>query len=257
MQQFDITVPATGTFPVHAAGRYIKYVSGNNGGGDCSLIVVPGAGVGGKVVLQPGQAYRIAQDKATPDSWVLQNATGGATILGKVVIGDGRIDDNSLTGTVQVIDGGKSRTLANTAFSMYASAPAVAGQYARVQLWNPANSGKRLVVETITPLSGSTAESLATMFNTVALATLVGAGISKRSSGAASNSGFVYLDSTALAPTPASGDQICFQMPANANQQYSLKEPIVLDPGYGLVMWSFVANDALGCTFEWYEEPNV
>jgi hypothetical protein len=257
MQQFDITVPAAGTFPVHAAGRYIKYVSGNNGGGDCSLVVVPGAGVGGKIVLQPGQAYHIAPGKPTPDSWVLQNAAGGATILGKVVIGDGRIDDNTFSGVVQTIDGGKARTLNNTAFSGFAAPAGGAATYPRIQLWNPPASGVRVVLESITGMGASVVSAIIVTASTVALATNTQNGLSKLLGGAASK-GEIHSDTTASAQ-PGNPSLFVIGGVGGTNVQSSVKlvEPIVIPPGYGLVLTGNQVNNGISSSFEWYEEPNV
>jgi hypothetical protein len=111
-------------------------------------------------------------------------------------------------------------------------------------------------VETLTVLSGNSSESMALVFNQTQLATLWGAGISKRSSGAVSTAGLIYTDTTVTAP-PTTAEGIVFQMSALTNQQYAYKEPVIVDPGYGLVVWGVNQNLGLGCTFEWYEEPNT
>lgn len=253
MQQFDITVPSQGAFPVHAAGRYIKYVAGNNGGGDTSLVVTPGAAGGSRITLQVGQAYRIADNKPTPDSWVLQNATGGAPILGKVVIGDGRIDDNSIAGTVQVVDGGKARTLGNTAYGAGGANAPAAGQYGRVQLWNPATNPNRLVVEAVTLFSSATA-NVGILTSNAKLGVAGSLGQPKRLDGVQSVAG-IATDSTAA---PGNAAQIAsYGIVANSMQTLKLNEPVVVPPGYGLMLLANVANSQVQANFEWYEEPNV
>jgi hypothetical protein len=253
MQQFDITVPAAGTFPVHAAGRYIKYVSGNNGGGDCSLIVVPGAGVGGKVVLQPGQAYHVAPNKPTPDSWVLQNAAGGATILGKVVIGDGRIDDNTFSGVVQTVDGGKTRTLSNSAFSGFTLGTTDATHYCQIQLWNPAGSGVRAVIEFMS-MFNNTASNGYLSDSTVALTNLIQMGQPKLLGGTQS---VAQLRGGQTATAPGAPDNGSFSIVGGQSQLWAPKEPVIVPPGHGLLVTCNVVNTGLTGNFEWYEEPNV
>ncbi|OJB11572.1 hypothetical protein [Burkholderia ubonensis] len=254
MQVFDITLPSNGSaFVVHAAGRYIKYLSGNAGGNDASIIITPGAAGGSKIFLTPGQAYRVADDGAVPDSWTLANNLGQATITGKVVVGNGKIDDNSLQGVVQVVDGGKARTLANAAFTGNGVQAAVASQFSRVQLWNPANSGMRAVVESVSihVPAGLTA---ALYYVTAAITTLEEVGQSKLAGGAPAKCS-IYIDSNASAPAFPLLMQIA--APANSTTMFQPKEPFVLPPGYGLEIYSSTLNAMLGGNFEWYEEPNV
>ncbi|OMG73129.1 hypothetical protein [Burkholderia ubonensis] len=257
MQVFDITLQANGSaFVVHAAGRYIKYTVGNAGGNDASIVVTPGMQGGSKITLQPGQAYRVADDVPVPDSWSLANSLGQAVITGKVVVGNGRIDDNSLQGTVQVVDGGKSRTLANAAYSGVAAASAVSAQYPRLQLWNPAGSGVRLVLECINNLGANTTSTAVLTDSTVALATLGQNGFPKLLGGA-NAAGQLRVDTNAtLVPvTPA----LACLAPVTGTVVTSFKpvEPMVIPPGHGLLMTGLVSNDNMTATFEWYEEPNV
>lgn len=258
MQQFDVLVQPVGGFTVHGAGRYFKYLSGNNGGGDTSLVVTPGGQGGSKIVLQPGQAYRVADSKPTPDSWTLSNNVGGAAIAGKVVIGDGRIDDNSLQGVVQTVDGGKARTLANASFSGYGGAPAVAAQYGQTQLWNPAGSGVRLVLESMTSLGASTTSAMIVTDSTAALATLVQAGLPKLLGGSQSV-GQIRNTTTASVVTANPSLFVIGAVGGAGMLQSSIKpvEPIVIPPGHGLQITGNTANNGMSCCFEWYEEPNV
>ncbi|CAE6821875.1 hypothetical protein [Paraburkholderia nemoris] len=253
MQQVDITVTSAGSFPVHIPGRYIKYLSGSNGGGDTSLIVTPGAKGGNKIVLQVGQAYRVSDSAPQPDSWTLQNSAGGATILGKVVIGDGRIDDNTFSGIVQTVDGGKVRTLAGSAMIGVGASAQLAAQYSRVQLWNPAGSGVRAVVEGVL---GNTpaAQIIQWSFNTTQLTTLCQAGQAKKAGGANGALG-IYTDTSASLPPAV--NLFNTALPSSSTFPEKLNEPIILPPGYGLVAWSNAVNSPFAATFEWYEEPNV
>lgn len=257
MQKFDFTAPATGAPQVvNVPGRYLKYVTGNAGGNDAGLIITPGSKPGSKILLYPGQAITLPDDgTAGPNGWTLANALGQAVITGTVVVGNGKIDDNTLSGTVQVVDGGKSRTLAGVAFVMYGQQLAMAAQYSRVQLWNPAASGKRLIVESMDMTTAGAAASAFLTFNTTQLATLVGAGVAKRSS-AAVGTGLICTDTTATQPA-AGGDMFSLSLAAASYGPQKFTEPLCIDPGYGLVLWGAGQNVQFGCTFEWFEEPNV
>jgi hypothetical protein len=258
MQIFDITVPANSTFVVHAPGHYFKYMSGSNGGGDATLVITPGMMGGTKVNLAPGQAYRHPASKPTPDSWTLANYSNTATIVGKVVVGDGQIDDPTIAGTVQVVDGGKFRTLSGSAYTAFGFAGGVAAQYSRVQLWNPAGSGKRVVLERLWPYSDNTgAQAMHIKFSSAPLTAMVQVGVQKLAPGA-SGAAAVYADSSAT-PSSVYGGAIlmaCGQ-PASTNAMLQIDEPYVLPPGTGVVLYSVFAAINLGGTFEWYEELNV
>ncbi|CAB3726210.1 hypothetical protein [Paraburkholderia rhynchosiae] len=257
MQQFDITVPTVGSFVVHAPGRYIKYMSGSNGGGDASLVLTPGAQGGNKIRLAPGFAYRVADDQPMPDSWTLQNAAGGAPIIGQVVIGNGKIDDSTVQGVVQMVDGGKVRALNNSAYSGYAGGPAGAGVYAQAQLWNPVGSNTRLVLESITSLGAQTTSAMLFTDSTAALATLAQAGQPKLLGGAA-GVGQVRTGTVGATP-PANPTVYVIGAVGGGLVQSSVKpnEPIVIPPGHGLLITGNVANNSTSQCFEWYEEPNV
>ncbi|MBE0630129.1 MAG: hypothetical protein IH603_11140 [Burkholderia vietnamiensis] len=256
MQKFDFAAPANGApQTINVPGRYLKYVTGNAGGNDAGLIVTPGSKPGSKVLLYPGQAITLPNDgTAGPNAWTIANAVGAGAITGTIVIGNGRIDDNTLQGVVQVVDGGKSRTLSGSAFGMVASQLAVAGQYGRVQLWNAANSGIRCVVESVQVVNGNAAMIGAYLqFNAAALATAIGAGQSKKSGGAASMA-VCYADSTASVP---SGGESSLIAVSGSTYQIKFAEPLIVTPGYGLVVYGGSVNETLQANFEWYEEPNV
>jgi hypothetical protein len=252
MQQFDITVPTVGAFTVHAAGRYIKYVAGSNGGGDASLIVTPGAQGGNRITLKPGQAYRVADDKGTPDSWTLQNSAGSATIIGTVVVGDGRIDDTTIAGTVAVVDAGLTRTLINSAFLGTGFATAVASQYSHVMLWNPAGSGKNLILESFNATSPNAAFIATLVFQNATLGTLQASTIaSKLASGAP---GVAQIYKQQQVGIPAGVQMVSVGGAQNAVVPYTFKEPLVIPPGYGVVSaFVNVQNAGNQTGFEWFE----
>ncbi|MCX5545691.1 hypothetical protein M3A49_40820 [Paraburkholderia sp. CNPSo 3076] len=257
MQKFDFTAPASGAaVVVNAPGRYIKYVLGNAGGNDTGLIVTPGSKPGSKILLYPGQAVTLPEDgTAGPNGWTITNAVGAGTIIGSVVIGNGRIDDNTLQGTVNVVDGGKFRTLSNSAFACAAGAPGAASVYGRNQLWNPAASGVRLVCESVVIKASSTAQSMNIGFMNTQLTGGLVQGVSKLGGGTAAKGGV-------MADTNASSVQTFTALSVASAQANTLQniydiEPLVVPPGWGLTLWSTVANSDLVTNFQWYEEPNV
>jgi hypothetical protein len=249
MQVYDFTVTTTAPQSIGAPGRYIKYLSGNAGGNDPTLYVQGGRN-GEKAILLPGQALTF------PKSWndfTLSNYAGVSTITGKVLIGDGRMDDATLQGVVQVVDGGKGRTLSNTAFTLASYSAAVAGQYSRLQLWNPATSPNRLVIEAIT-LWSTTGSNLTLNDSTVQLASLYDTGRPKKLGGTASAAS-AYYDSTAAAQ--AISGLSTYPVVAAQLQTVKLNEPIIVPPGHGLMVAGNVLNNQIQVNWEWYEEANV
>lgn len=255
MQKYDFTAPASGASQVvNAPGRYLKYTVGNAGGNDAGLIVTPGGKPGSKILLYPGQAITLSAEAAVPNSWTIANALSQGVISGTVVVGEGRLDDNTLQGTVQVVDGGKARTLANRAFSGNASVGQVAGQFGRIQLWNPATNTNRLVVESVDFEAAATGYTGALYINNTVLATLEEMGQSKLSGGAASLAG-IFIDNTATPPVFPLMMQFAVQ--ANSMQFKKFNEPIIILPGYGLEVYLTTVNVQVLANFEWYEEANV
>jgi hypothetical protein len=256
MQQFDITVATVGAFTVHAAGRYIKYVAGSNGGGDASLIVTPGAQGGNKITLKPGQAYRVADKSPTPDSWTLQSGTGSATIIGTVVVGDGRIDDTTIAGTVNVVDAGLTRTQINSAFIGQGFKAADAANRSNVQLFNPAGSGKLIVIEAVTAISttGNYLANFYLMNAVIPSGTDITAGSnSSKLAGGALGVAKVYAAASATSIPGLGGTVAGLGGNASMSTYQVFKEPIILPPGYGMNAGTNAINVALQAGWEWFE----
>lgn len=253
MQYYDINIGANKQQIVEAQGKFIYYLTGNAGGADTTIKVTFGLG-GTSVLLKPGQSIRLPAAAKPIDTWRIENYANTATILGQVLVGDGDFKDTNTTGMVQVIDGGKSRTLGGGAFSANNSVPSVAGQYSRCQLWNPANSGVRLVVESISLVAANGTAAVAQLqFNQAQLANDQGAGMSKLGGGAAAKAHIGY-DSNASLPSGGSLGQ--YQAQTSGFMIFVPKEPYIVPPGYGLVMWSLLQNMNYNTWWEWYEETN-
>ncbi|WP_322005229.1 hypothetical protein [Paraburkholderia tropica] len=254
MQKYDFKALASGAaFVVHSPGRYFKYLTGSAGGNDASITITPGGKPGSRITLYPGQAMTLPNDKGDPDSWTLVNALGQADISGTVIVGDGRVDDNTLQGVVQVVDGGKARTLAGSAFMGAVQSTGAAGHTGDCQLWNPAGSGIRAVVEQIMLQSGTTgACGIGTTL--AAYATVNGGAAAKKIGGGTS---VCQLNNQTNGAVGASQQFTVVGVTAGQTTVIKLNEPIVIPPGFGLSMWSPGLATSLWATFEFFEEPNV
>jgi len=252
MQYYDINVPANSTQRVAAQGTFLYYLSGSAGGSDSTLKVRAGFG-GTTVLLKPGQSIQLPAGEVKGDTWILENYANAATILGVVLVGEGDFSDNRISGSVEVIDGGKARTLAGNAFGGFAYQANVAAQYTRIQLWNPAASAKNINLENLIGLATVTGAAVGhiRIINT-ALGTLSGTGNSKKSGGAASVME-LRTDTTATV-SPNNAALASLSIPVSQMQPYKPVEPLVIGPGYGVVFWGTAGNIDFGATFEWYEE---
>lgn len=256
MQKYDFTAPSSGASQtINAPGRYLKYVSGSAGGNDASIILTPGGKPGSKIILYPGQAITLPHDAAIPSAWTIANAQGAAQISGTVVVGNGRVDDNTLQGVVQVVDGGKARTLAGNAFSGALYVGGVSAKYPAVQLWNPASNTNRAVIEQVSGGSGVASAWRLVLDQLVITTDVTATSIGSKKSGGTASTMLAKIDNLAGVPAGALMEMNFVQ--AASSSIWTPKEPIVLLPGWGAKLFSVTAAaDVLGC-FEWYEEPNV
>lgn len=253
MQPYDINIAPNQPRRINAEGRYLYYYAGSAGGADPTLSI-KGVDSGYRALLLPGQGLRLPQD-VRETNWLLSNYTGGAAIIGTVQIGAGEIQDNRSTGVVEVIDGGKNRTLANAAFLNFATALSGTAQFAVAQLWNPGTSAKRVVVSQARVVVSTTAGFVNMGYmnaqlpnaGTAAWSKLVGASpVQSTAVTAKENNGVTdRLVGTAF-------DSV--YVPVGQQVTYSFKEPMVLMPGYGLTLQAG-ASTTLNASFEFTEEP--
>jgi hypothetical protein len=255
MQQYDITVPANMPLRVSAAGRYIKYLSGSNGGGDASIMLTPGMQGGNKLTLAPGFAYRVADDQPIPDSWTIANAAGGNTIIGKVIIGNGRVDDSTVQGVVQVVDGNKALSLNGSAGTM-SGAYVLASNIVMQGITNQAGSGKRVIVSQML-VGSAAAQNIYIGSLTVPLGSLgvpsgqvIGTafGGAARSGKAASTTDFSAYGANAI---------LGVAVGAGVSQLVTFPQPLVIPPGYGLAAWNSSVGTNLVMSIPFVEELNV
>jgi hypothetical protein len=252
MQYYDITIAANGRQLVEAPGTFLYYLTGNAGGADNTIKVTLGMG-GTSVLLKPGQSIRLPANAMPIDTWRIENYANAQIILGQVLVGMGEFHDSNVTGTVQVVDGGKSRTLGGAAFVAAPTAGNVAAQNSAVQLWNPAASGKRLVIEQVSVSSGNVASQFNIGFSVAALPSL-GSNVYSKLAGGAVGAGVTNYQQAA--GIPAMSPFATEFLAAAGTSVFKFSEPVVLPPGNGCTVVSLQQNNTVACIFEWYEETN-
>ena len=250
MQYYDITINAGKSRNLDAVGSYFYYYSGSAGGNDPSITIKEDQR-GTSIILKPGQGFKMEPGQ-TASMWRITNTVAGSSIVGVVVVGHGEIWDNTITGTVNSVDNGKARTMANMAFMCSVTLSSVAGNNQHTQLFNPAGSNKNIVLESFSNGSSVSGVAYSGQYNTLmATNQLLGPLNSKNTNGVASVGYRASQSNVGLLFTPN------FSSFISANQQFivNLREPMVISPGYGYaIAHSALAADIL-CQFEYFEEP--
>jgi hypothetical protein len=238
--QFDFNLQPNQSQHIDVAGTFLKYI----GGAGKIRVRLNG---GGYIDLLPGQGI----DNVKFNSIDVQDRTGVQN-AGTVLAGMFNFRDDRITGTVDVVDGGKGRSLANASFFGFASCDtSVVGEYGHVQLWNPGTSGKNLYVSRImlSSIAPTPNGAHVNMYNTP-LANFQRYGTSKKNGGANS------LAELRIATSPASLGTRLYALYLDQNRVVSvdMKEPIVLPPGTGMCVMQGVPQYGLPTTFDFWEE---
>ena len=245
VQSYDLNIPVGQSQAIDVAGDCVQFISAID---PFAVIEIRPNFAQGNITLKPGQGMRFSEQV---QRWIVFNK-GSVALTGALLIGTGDFFDQRISGTVDVIDGGKARTLGGIAMMGYGVIAAVAAKFSRVQLWNPAGSGKRLCVESVIGSTGATPTFMYAQYSAAPLGTLIQNGISKMSGGTASVA-TINVDTTAVSAVWA-GTLFAISLPASGSLPQKLVEPIVLMPGSGLIMWATTGNADLGTSFEWYED---
>lgn len=257
LQYADITVAVNKIQPVGIPGRYVYYLSGSAGGLDQTITIRSG-NTGSMTLLKPGQSFRLADADKSVDTFYIGNYANAATIIGTLLIGDGDFQDNRVSGSVEVIDGGKNRSLAGNVFMVGAAVGAAIGNCAAVQLWNPVGSGKNLIVEKVSVSINGGTNAIADFGKTTAALPNAGFGIVNKNFGSAAASVASAKQQNAVAALPMAGGQIMYSvfLTAGYSAILPLNEPIIVSPGSGLCSQceDTAVSHTLTGSFEWFEE---
>ena len=237
--QFDFAIPGNGAQVVDVVGRFVKYVSG---AGKIRVRLDKG----GYLDLLPGQGA-----KGLDFARLQIEDRSGAGNYGVLLAGNFEFQDDRVSGDVSIIDGGKNRTIANQTFMMAASNGPTAGQYAVQELWNPAGSGKRIIVEQAQVSSGAASNILCGWTATRVGSGAVGA-YSKMAGGVNSTGATTFVS---LAALPGFFNYLTTtNVQANAGMLLSLREPLVIPPGFGFIVANSTVSNSLQMYAEFFEE---
>lgn len=269
IQQY--TFSGTGRM-INAAGRTFRYESGSAAGATEGIRVrADGQDMG---VLLPGDSLRL-QRLAT----VWEVAPVSAACNGTVRVGQAEFDTSRLVGSVTLGDEKYTRTLQHRSFVVSQVTDGDVGDVTnRFQLWNPATSGRVLVVQSVFSrhdLAGYAAllwidqTELATASSQGdTLVTAKGAAVSKYN-GLLSTHGSVLGAAVVKAANASAKLNVFGQfnlMHVMDGDPRAPRSPIIVSPGYGLSMMSHIIGPGGGIagvnatrrwqrTVEWDEIP--
>lgn len=144
------------------------------------------------------------------------------------------------------------RVIEGFAFIGGTSCAAVAAQYAHVQLFNPAAALRRVIVSDVWITNNTGLVSSYTLrHNAAALATLNSNPTAKRFGGAASGAQERQENNAA-----AIGSFVAsFILQVGESVCLVFKEPLVLEPGRGLIIQQFTVNLGVAGAWQFVEEP--
>lgn len=240
--QYDFSLPAGGSQVIDVKGKFFKYKSGI---GQIRVILSKG----GYIDLLPGQGVWNVEFS----SLIIKDKTG-AINSGILISGDFDFHDDRISGSVEVIDGGKNRTLAQQVFWAYGYQAGVAGQSSVVQLWNPSGSGKKLVVAQVAAAVNQAGSGiLHVSYQSVALANVYGVPKNKLIGGAAS---IAQIRNASLVGMDGSAQYMCdLYCAGQTHTPIKFTEPVIVLPGYGLQIDSAINSGiSVSGQFEFFEE---
>lgn len=203
--------------------------------------------------VRPGK-YDTVRITNGPTAQVIKHFYGTGDAGSRRTSGLVRIDGTS---AVSVVDGEKSRTLMGGMFSGSPNCIPGAAANAIVQLWNPAASGKNLIVgslEIVAPAAGA----LTGLVYTVAAQSptdQTSGRAANNLSGAAIGVGQVRVDAASVIPG-VFANNLLRTMSAAASQAagWKVRGAVVVPPGKGLTIAATAVNLQLIANFEWFEE---
>lgn len=243
---YTFTVPANGAYPLQVTGRYVRVQSCTNSIG----LNIDGIGTLGTVGA--GQGFMLRENQPVFQRLLFTDSSGSANNV-TIIIADSSFIDNTVLGSVSVVDGGKARTLANAAYvaSLGVTSDATTGPAAYLR--NPAGSGKNIIVKSIR-VSFSTATSYGVSWATG----VTGADQSAISIVSKSNSGSfagkVNAHTTGAKAGTTQNSLATAILAANSVDAVTFAEPVVITQGNQIVIFGTSVSTTMLGVLECVEE---
>lgn len=251
--QYDFSVTAGAGQRFEVRGRFFKYASGIG-----KIKVTDSAGA--SIELMPGQGV-YGRDFS---SLAIQDKSGAAN-SGVMLIGDFDFRDDTITGSVKLLDDAYVRsrnkdnrnTLQAKSFMASASIGYAGGSlFATAIVHNPVGSGKNTVIQTLR--YGSSA-SPTIQAHIGAYVPGTSPKVRNKLAGGADSSSVVVVENLAVATVGALGTPL-FKVDTLApiSDKFEFVEPVILVPGYSLMIHNATQADNIysNWTVEFTEETN-
>jgi hypothetical protein len=247
IQQF--TFDGTGR-QIDARGVNFRYESGTDTSGNTDLkLWVDGSAVG---TFSPGDLLELPE---ACKRWEVKPVSSNCT--GVVKIGMGKVTTTKVAGVVNTVDVGRSRSINGNNFVFSANVQGTATTSAVAVLFNPAGSGKRILVK-----SSRFSQSVGGPNGVAGKNTTIGT----QQSGVTGSSGIVPKSfdkqtsaaqcwaSGSVSPAPDFATSLTTAvLAANAVDAVLYSDPICIEPGRGLV-WFSTTNANMILVAEFTEE---
>lgn len=230
-QVYDFNLSAGGSYQLPVTGEYYRIVSA---AGPLSIKEDAG-GTCGPLLAGQGMRNRKFTSLTLVDKSGAQNA-------GQIIVAGSDFIDDRIAGDVMTVKSVKARK--GVAFMAAAYQVGDGTSAAQVQLWNPAGSGKTLVVTAVQ--MSSTGSLHVAKFSSVALAGATTQAPSKVAGGAASVAQVRGATAQQLQMTGA--------IAINYNAAFSFDDALVIPPGFGLSVGAMDLAAGMGAVFEFFEE---
>ena len=219
---YDLTLAASAAGNIAASGSLVKVYSAPQGAVQIKL------DAGETYTLLEGQGVRRPDAQLFRDVQV-KNVSGTSQTI-KLFIGSSRFEDTRITGSVQVIDTARLLTQAQQAYG--SGMGFAAAGFSRIELVNPAASGRQLVISQIAISVGAGSQV------TVGFATTPGTSVAGGSTGTklavstfSASVAQCYGSSAASALAGVTQLTWAGSLAANAPFSYAMKEPLIITPG--------------------------
>jgi hypothetical protein len=243
---YDFTIQPGGSFTLLVEGSFYRIQSST---GALEVRRDGGSGVG---PIYAGQGEREEEFKRLT---IVDKS--GAINRGFICVSDGSFVDDRVTGSVEVIDGGKNRVNSGVAFVLSGAVTGAAGISPTLTLWNPAGSGENFFVKTTrfsSPVTQAYAVRLITALG-VGVTGPVAAAVVPKKIGTTSAALAYQNDATAFAGTAAPFNAlVSSNLSANAIDSVTFTEPICISPGQGLQFFSTAPASQFIASAEFVEE---
>lgn len=239
MKSYKVVLAPGEQIPINAVGDFVRVHTANQ-------VLKLETDTGTSVNIESGQDIRIPKF----DRLLITN-TGSLADTATLLIGIGGFNDARISGVVEVINGGLIRSKNGIAYLSTGHSGPLASEYSHVQLWNPAGSGVRLVVDSVT-LNPGAACSMHLRSSSAALANMYT--VTNPNSKAVG--GVVSVSENRVQTNPALQGDLLVGIRFNSSESYTIdfNDPMVLNGGTGLIAVSVLVNTETVMSAQFYEE---